>query len=334
MNQVNLLSRIVKGNQAEIYVKAIGYGQNNTGKSTSILASAPKPILVIDTEKKASIYSRVFEFDLFEELDPIKIRDLSRQLVQLCESGQPLPWKTILLDSGTEFYRLVKKHALEKEREQQKNENKTKLELNEWDYPKDIYYETLTNLKKLPVHLYVTAHEAPNYLPNQIMKVNPAKPTRPDLEKRSEHHFDVVMHYEKVGNKYKVTFEKRCILNKNLQEVLPPVIDNVNNLEVVGLIHKMVEEQKGYSAPKTTEPTNVIRTNAKFESMLDEALTNVQALQWSTDRLVALFKEYTGHDNPNTLRDDPDAEAKIARFLDMTRTELANASGGVVENIE
>jgi flagellar hook-basal body complex protein FliE len=328
------LARISKARQQETKIKALLYGKAGTGKTTSVLASCERPVLVIDTEKGSSIYGGAFDFDLFESLDPLDILQLTEEMLQAVAQGQQLPWKTIVIDSGTVLYALIKQHALEKFRTVDKNPEKMKLDLDEWAYPKELLYKIINNLKKLPIHLYVTAHEAPNYLPNQIMKVDPTNPTRPDLEKRSEHEFDVIIHLEKKNGKHKATVKKSRLINSKGEQILPEVIDNVSNMDFAAMLHKLVREAKGIQKSAPTEPTNVIRTNAKFESMLDEALTNVQALQWSTDRLVALFKEYTGHDNPNTLRDDPDAEAKIARFLDMTRTELANASGGVVENIE
>lgn len=334
MGYTSMLSKIKKSEDVEVFVKAILYGPNGTGKTTSVLASAPKPILVIDAENRVGIYSNVYDFEVFPSSDPNEILNLSEELKLLYQQGQPLPWKTILLDSGTEFYRHVKKYALDREREIQKTPNKTKLELSEWEMPKSMFYDTFDNIKNLPINFYCTAHEGSNYLQGQMMKVDPTKPTKPDLEKRAEHHFDLVAHFEKKANKYKVTFEKNCILNKQHEQVLPPVIDNVNNEDIIGTIHKMVTEQKGYEQPKAEGPSNVSRGNAKFESKLDESMTNVATLQWSNERILKEFKDATGFDSPDTLRSQPDAEQRIGKFLDVTREALSSGTPSEFEGVE
>lgn len=334
MAYVSMLSMVQDSSNMEKYVKAILYGDNGTGKTTSVLAGAPKPILVIDAELRIGMYKNAFDFQTFPSIDPNQILQLTQEMLQLKIQGQPMPWKTVLIDSGSELYRHIKKYALDRERESQKNPSKTKLEFNEWDLPKGIYYEILDNLKNLPVHLYMTAHEQTNYLPNQVMKPDPLKPTKPRLEGSAAHHFDIVAHYEKKGNKYKVTFEKNCVLNKEGQQVLPPIIDNVNNMEFIKMLHDMVDAQKGYAQPKSSEPSNVIRENAKFESMLDESMTNVATLQWSNDRIVSEFKSATEFDNPDTLRTQPDAEQRIGKFLDVTRQALSNSGAAEFDGVE
>lgn len=332
MTYVSQLSKVRKAINSETFIKALGYGKAGVGKTTSFLASCEKPALVIDPEKGSSMYGSAFEFDLFESLEPLDILNLTEELLAYAQQGQPLPWKSVIIDSGTVLYALIKKFSLDKFRVADKNPDKLKLDLDEWSYPKEILYQIINNLKRLPIHLFVTAHEAVNYLPNQIMKPDPSNPTRPDIEKRAEHEFDVIIHFEKKGDKHKATIKKSRLINSKGEQILPGVIDNVNNMDFAAYLHKIVREAKGIQSPKTNEPTNVIRTNAKFESALDEALLNTQTLQWTNEQIGHLFKSITGFDHPDMLRQQPDADKRIIPFLDATRVELAKINNtGEVE---
>src|SRR5579875_511529 len=223
MSYQSMLSKVTKAQQAYPYLKVLGYGKAGVGKTTSFLASCEKPALVIDAEKGSSVYGGAFEFDLFESLEPTDILQLTEEMLQYVSQGQPLPWKTVIIDSGTVLYALIKQHALDKFRVEDKNPSKLKLDLDEWAYPKELLYRIINNLKKLPIHLFVTAHEAPNYLPNAIMKVDPANPTRPDIEKRAEHEFDVIIHFERKGDKYKATVKKSRLITPEGKQILPAV---------------------------------------------------------------------------------------------------------------
>lgn len=334
MAYISQLSKVGKAKQMKTMLKVLLYGKAGTGKTTSILSSCERPVLVIDAEKGSGVYGGAFEFDLFESLEPIDILNLTEEMLQLTAQGQPLPWKSVVIDSGTVLYALIKQLALDKFRVEDKNPNKLKLELDQFAWPKELLYRIINNLKKLPIHLFVSCHEATNYLPNAIMKPDPAKPTRADIEKRAEHEFDVIIHLEKKGDKHKATVEKSRLITPDGKQILPAVMDNIDNMTFAGELHRYARESKGFDVPVANGPKNVVRTNAKFESMLDEALQNCTALAWTSQQIGTVFRDTTGYDHPDQLRADHNSEALVQTFLDTTRAELSKGVGVVDDGVE
>lgn len=334
MAYISQLSKVAKAKTTESLLKVLLYGKAGTGKTTSILSSCERPVLVIDAEKGSSVYGGAFDFDLFESLEPVDILNLTEEMLQLATQNQPLPWKTVVIDSGTVLYALIKQLALDKFRIENKSPSQMKLQLDEFAYPKELLYRIVNNLKKLPIHLFVTSHEATNYLPNAIMKPDPANPTRPDIEKRAEHEFDVIIHLERKGDKHKATVKKSRLITPDGKQVLPAVMDNIDNMTFAGELHRYARESKGFDVSVANGPKNVVRTNAKFESMLDEALQNCTALQWTSQQIGVVFRDTTGYDHPDQLRAAHNSEALVQTFLDTTRAELAKVGGGVAEGVE
>lgn len=267
----SILNEIKDAYSTEVYLKVLLSGGDGTGKSTSIIFGAEKPLLVIDPERKASVYRHLTEFKIFDSQDVQKILQLTRELLMLQRAGHPIPFKTILLDSGTVLYNYIKKHFINKMRENGES-NKVKLEFNEYDGPKDMFYEIINNLKELNVHLFVTAHVKDNYLKGELMKINPNEPSVADVEKRLPYEMHVHLMLSKKGkNGFKAERKRSNLLDKDRNHLLPQVIDNFDNNTLVTELMKYVKQDKGFVESKP-EKQNVVRTDAELSNIIDEII--------------------------------------------------------------
>lgn len=270
MNPYNVLSNIKRAGAGEVHLKVLLSGQDGAGKSTSVIFGAEKPLLVIDPERKAAAYGHLTDFDLYDSQNVEEILQLTKELLMLQASGQQLPYRTVLIDSGTVLYNYIKKHFLDKMRSSGSTD-KFKLEFNEYDAPKDMFYEIVNNLKKLNVHFFITSHVKDNYLKGELMKINPNEPLSADVEKRLPYEVHVHLMLRKVGKKYKAERKRSNLLDKNKNHLIPPVIDDFDNSTLVSEIIKFAKQDKGFIENKP-EIQNVIRTDAELSNMIDEIL--------------------------------------------------------------
>ena len=270
MGNFNVLNNIKRAGSSELYLKVLLSGEDGSGKSTSVIFGAEKPLLVIDPERKAAIYGHLTEFDLFDSQNVEEILQLTRELLQLQMEGKQLPYKTVLIDSGTVLYNYIKKYFIDKLRMNGATD-KFKLDFNEYDGPKDMFYEIVNNLKKLNVHFFITAHVKDNYLKNEIMKISPNEPLVADVEKRLPYEVHVHLMLRKVGKRYKAERKRSNLLDKDKNHLIPAVIDNFDNNTLVSEIIKYAKQDKGFIENKP-EIQNVIRTDAELSNLIDEIL--------------------------------------------------------------
>lgn len=265
-----LLNQIKRAGAGELFLKVLISGQDGAGKSTSVIFGAEKPLLVIDPERKAAIYGHLTDFDLFDSQNVEEILQLTRELLMLQAQGRQLPYRTVLIDSGTVLYNYIKKYFLDRMKANGATD-KFKLEFNEYDAPKDMFYEIINNLKKLNVHFFVTSHVKDNYLKGELMKINPNEPLTADVEKRLPYEVHVHLMLRKVGKKYKAERKRSNLLDKNRNHLIPAVIDDFDNNTLVSEIIKYAKQDKGFIENKP-EIQNVIRTDAELSNMVDEIL--------------------------------------------------------------
>lgn len=274
--QYSVLNRIKKAGAGDVWLKVLLSGEDGAGKSTSVIFGAEKPLLVIDPEAKAAAYGHLTEFDLYDSQNVLEILQVTRELLQLQMSGQQLPYRTVLIDSGTVLYNYIKKFFLDKMRASG-SVDKYKLEFNEYDAPKDMFYEIINNLKKLNVHFFITSHVKENYLRDQVMKINPNEPWKADVEKRLPYEVHVHMMLQKKGkNKFKAERKRSNLLDKNRNHLIPAVIDDFDNNTLVSMIIDYAKKDKGFIENKP-EIQNVIRTDAELSNMIDEIIEIVNA---------------------------------------------------------
>lgn len=276
MQPYNVLSGIKRAGSAELWLKVLLSGDDGAGKSTSVIFGAEKPLLVIDPERKAAVYGHLTDFDLYDSQNVEEILQLTRELLQLQRSGQQLPYRTILIDSGTVLYNYIKKYFLTKMR-LAGGVDKYKLEFNEYDAPKDMFYEIINNLKELNVHFFITSHVKDNYLKGELMKINPNEPKAADVEKRLPYEVHVHLMLSKKGkNKFKAERKRSNLLDKSKNHLIPAVIDDFDNNTLVSMIIEHAKKDKGFIENKP-EIQNVIRTDAELSNMIDEIIEIVNS---------------------------------------------------------
>ncbi|WP_257064239.1 AAA family ATPase [Priestia megaterium] len=316
------------------FLKILVTGPSGSGKSTSVIYGAPYPLLVFDQEKGTSQYAKVKKFDLFQNkkingfdpTDPNNILWYTEQLLAAQNQGFELPYKSILLDSGTVLYNRIINDYL-KELRANGEPNKRKLEPNEYAFPKNKFYDIIRNLKALNVNLFVTAHASDNYLKSAFMKIDPNEPIKADCEKRLIHEMDVHYILSKQGKRHKATLKKGRIVDKEGRDLLPETIDNFDNFTLIPTIFEMASRDKGFEKRQSEmEQVNVIGTNAKLSQTIDNIVELVGALQLTTEQAVEALTELTGKGNPYELTEE-EAEKAFVHFKGLVDAE----SGSVGE---
>lgn len=306
---MSLMDFMEEANQQEQYLKLLLTGASGTGKTSSIIYGAPKPLLVFDLEQGAGQYSKVANFTVFQNskiagfdpTNPDNILWFTEQLLQAQAQGHKLPFKSILLDSGTVLYNRIMNDYL-KELRANGEPNKKKLEPNEYAFPKNKFYDIIRNLKRLNVNLFITTHASDNYLKTAFMKVDPQEPVKPDCEKRLVHELDVHYILSKVGNRYRATLKKSRIVDKEGNTLLAPEIDNFNNFDLVPMLVEMMNKDHGFK-PVQEEGVkkNTVRSDSKLAQTVENILELVRALNMTNEEAVALLKEMTDKMNPHEL---------------------------------
>lgn len=290
---MSILQSIRKAGSGDVWLKVLLSGEDGSGKSTSIIFGAEYPLLMIDPENKCDAYGHLADFDAYTNDDPIAILNLTRELLQIQLSGQPLPYRTIAIDSGTVLWQRVKKYCLEYMKEKSGNPDKFKIEFNENDMPKDIFYEIINNLKRLNAHLIITAHIKDNYLKGSLMKIDPNKPLIPDVEKRLPYEVHLHMMLRKQGVKYKAERMRSNILDKQKNQLIPAVIDNFNNSDLLKVVLEHARKETGFIENKP-QIQNIIRTDVKLAAMQEEIIQIMTGFfRMTTEQAVAQLQQMT-----------------------------------------
>ena len=295
MNPVNPMEQlgIHKAGTRELFVTILLSGHDGSGKSTVALFGAETPTLVIDPENKSELYSHVAEFDVFDNDDPMAILNLTRQLLAGQNQTGNSYYRTIIIDSGTVLWQRVKKHSLEYMKEKSGDPNKFKIEFNENDMPKDIFYEIINNLKRLRCHLIITAHTKDNYLKGTMMKIDPNTPLVPDTEKRLPYEVDVHLMLKKTGQTYKCERVRSNVLDKDKNQLIPAVIDKFDNSTLLKVVLEHARKDKGFVEAKP-EQQNVIKTDAALSNQVDEIVAIMtQQLQMSNETAMQFLSQLT-----------------------------------------
>lgn len=309
---VNIADFIEPAGMQEEYLKVLFTGVSGSGKTSSVIYGAPKPLLVFDVEKGTSQYAKVTKFDLFQnsndpnfdETDPKNILWYTEQLLAAQRAGYELPYKSILLDSGTVLYdRVLDDHL--KELRNDGKPNKKSLEPNEYRAPKRFFYEIIENLKKLNVHVFVTAHASDNYLKGSFMQIDPQNPVKPDCDKRLIHEMDVHYILSIHGKRRKAMLKKNRVVDAKGNNLLPDVIDNFNNFELIPMMVEMANKDKGFERKgNEIEEQNIIRTDGKLNQKIENIISLVEALQLSNEQAVEMMQRLSGKANPYELNEE------------------------------
>ncbi|ARC72608.1 MULTISPECIES: AAA family ATPase [Bacillus] len=327
----NLNDFIQPAEQQETLLKVLLTAPSGCGKTSSVIYGAPGPLLVFDMEQGSGQYAKVKKFDVFQNkkipgfdpTDPDNILWYSEQLLLAQSQGAQLPWKSILLDSGTVLYNRIINDYL-KELRNNGEPNKKRLEPNEYAFPKNKFYDIIRNFKKLNVNLFITAHASDNYLKSAFMKVDPNEPIKADCEKRLIHEMDVHYILSKAGKKHKAVLKKSRIIDKEGNNLLAPEIDNFSNFDLIPMLFEMANKDKGY-APEIDEKVekNTIRTDSKLSQKIENVIELVRALQLSDEEAVNHLKEITGKMNPYELNSE-EADKAFTHFKGLVESEMGS----------
>lgn len=325
---INLNDFTQPAEQQETLLKVLLTAPSGCGKTTSVIYGAPRPLLVFDLEQGANEYAKVKGFDTFDNknipgfdpTDPNNILWYTEQLLLAQSQGYEIPYKSILLDSGTVLYNRIINDYL-KELRNNGEPNKKRLEPNEYSFPKNKFYDIIRNLKRLNVHLFITAHASDNYLRSAFMKIDPNEPIKPDCEKRLIHEMDVHYLLSKQGKKYKATLKKSRIVDKDGNILLAPEIDNFSNFDLIPMLLEMSNRDKGYiNETDRLVEKNTIRTNINLSQKIENVIELVNALQLSGEEAAKQLEEVTGKINPYEL-DNEEAEKAFSYFKGLVENE-------------
>lgn len=329
---VNLGDFIEPAEQMETILKVLLTAPSGEGKTSSVIYGAPKPLLVFDMEQGTGQYAKVAKFDVFnnrklkgfDPTDPDNILRFTEQLLQAQAQGVEIPYKSMLLDSGTVLYNRIINDYL-KQLRADGQPNKKKLEPNEYAFPKNKFYDIIRNLKLLDINLFITAHASDNYLKSAFMKINPQEPIKADCEKRLIHEMDVHYILTKKGKKHKATLKKSRIIDKNGNNLLAPEIDNFSNFDLIPMLFEMANKDKGYApdVDKNVEK-NTVRTDTKLSQKIENIIEMVGALQLSNEEAVKALGELTGKTNPYELNQE-EAEKALSHFKGLMDSETGSS---------
>src|SRR5690625_2741427 len=316
MIYLSILNKITKSNQTETFLRVMLSGDAGAGKTTSVLFGAEKPLLVIDPEGKSSAYGHLEDFSIFNESNVDDIYELTKELVKVHQNGHQLPYKSILVDSGTILYKYIQSDTIDKLREKNGDPSKHKLEPLEYPIAQKKFYDIIHNLKSLPVHLFITAHVKDNYLKGTMMKIDPNEPLRPDVEKRLPYEVHTHMMLRRVGrNRYRAERMRNDLLDADGKHLIPPTIDNFNNRDLIKDIHKFVKENEGFDEGKPQQQ-NIIIANSESINYADEIIKMTQTLGMSNEQATSTLQELVGKVNPYELN-EREAKKVHSYLLDM-----------------
>ena len=330
MNPLEQLG-IHKAGTREAFMTILLSGHDGAGKSTVAIFGAETPTLVIDPEKKSEMYSHLADFDVFDNDNPEAILNLTRQLLASQDQTGNSYYRTIVIDSGTVLWQRVKKYSLEYMKEKSGDPNKFKIEFNENDMPKDIFYEIINNLKRLRCHKIITAHTKDNYLKGTMMKIDPNTPLVPDTEKRLPYEVDVHLMLKKTGQTYKCERVRSNVLDKDKNQLIPAVIDKFDNSTLLKVVLEHSRKDKGFIESKP-EQQNVIKTDAALSNQIDEIVSIItQQLQMSNETAVQFLSHLTNGQvtNPYALTSEqaPHVLNQVRNYRDNALQQQPNQEG-------
>lgn len=304
------------------YLKLLLTGMSGVGKTSSVVFGCPKPLLVFDLERGAIQYSKVSDFHVFQndkakgfdETSPDNILWYLEQLLSVQKSGHQIPFKSILLDSGTVLYNRILNDYLQELREDGKP-NKRKLEPNEYAFPKAKFYKIIRTLKQLNVHVFITCHASDNYLKGDFMRVDPSDPIKPDCEKRLLHEMDVHYILAKHGQRFKATLKKSRLIDKQGKTLLAPVIDNFSNFDLVPMLIEMMNKDAGFDSVGVDvgEGKNQISTDTRLSQARENTLDLIKATNIGKDELDEILNDIVDGKAINDLTYDE--LAKVYKYF-------------------
>ena len=297
-NPYFLLNKIRPAGSKPVNVKALLTGTEETGKTSSVLYGAERPLLVFDLEDGAEIYKKiktVEPFDVYPSSNPEEIAEVIKQMKMYIEQGGQMKYKSIFIDSGTDLYKKIISDEIEKLRYIQNKPDKRNLEPKEYGYPNSVFYGIIKNIKSMNVDFYISAHASDNYLKGDFMKINPNDPVKPDVHKDLAHEMDVHILFKKIGKnrKIKAEIKKSRLDDSNGNPLLPAAIENVDNKTIIKQIREFAHKDEGFVVERTEKPSIV--TNEELSTAIDEIIEIVNSyLQLSAPEATAVIKRASG----------------------------------------
>jgi hypothetical protein len=294
---LSLLNKIRPAGSKKQRVKALLTGSEETGKSTSVLNGAERPLLVFDLEDGNEIYSHSVEaFDVYPSNDPEEILEVVNEMIAFKSQGGQIPYNSIFIDSGTDLYKKIISNEIKKLQMIQGNPNKRGLEPKEYGYPNSIFYDIIKGIKSLDVDFYISAHASRNYLEGAFMKVDPNNPVKADVHKDLAHEMDVHIILKKIGAKgrnIKAEIKKSRLDDKDGNPLLPAVMEKVDNKTFIKTIRELAQRDKGFEVEKP-QVSNVIQTDGELSNMIEEIIDiAMNQLKMSNERAVQVLQEQT-----------------------------------------
>lgn len=271
---MSLLNRIRPAGTKKQRVKAMLTGGEETGKSTSVLYGAERPLLVFDIEDGTEIFRHAVEpFDIYPSNDPDEIYAVVMEMLAFVRAGGKLPYNSIFIDSTTDLYKKIINNEIKRLQIDQGKPNKRSLEPKEYGYPNSMFYDIIKGIKSLDVDFYVSNHASDNYLKGDFMKIDPNNPIKADVHKDLAHEMDVHLIFKKMGKNRKIKAEvkKSRLDDKDGKPLLPAAIDDVDNKTFIKMIREFAQKDKGFDIEKP-QTSNVIRTDGELSNMVDEIL--------------------------------------------------------------
>ena len=273
-NPINLLQNIRPAGSKKQTVKALLTGPEETGKSTSVLYGAERPLLVFDLEDGTEIFSHAVErFDVYPSNDPEEILAVVNQMIAFKRQGNQIPYKSIFIDSGTDLYKKIISNEIKKLQVDLGKPNKRGLEPKEYAYPNSVFYDIIKGIKSLEVDFYLSAHASDNYLKGDFMKVNPNDPIKADCHKDIAHEMDVHIIFKKTGKsrKIKAEIKKSRLDDSNGNPLLPASLDDIDNKTFIKKIREFAQRDKGLELEKP-KTSNIVHVDPELSGMVGEIL--------------------------------------------------------------
>lgn len=271
---MSLLSKIRPAGAKKQRVKAMLTGAEETGKSTSVLYGAERPLLVFDLEDGNEIYRHAVEpFDVYPSNDPDEIYAVVQEMLAFVKQGGKLPYNSIFIDSGTDLYKKIIQNEIRRLQIDLGKPNKRSLDPKEYAYPNAFFYDIIKGIKSLDVDFYISCHASDNYLKGDFMKINPNDPIKADVHKDLAHEMDVHIIFKKQGKNRKIKAEvkKSRLDDKDGNPLLPAAIDDVDNKTFIKMIREFAQRDKGFVIEKP-QASNVVRVDGELSNIVDEIL--------------------------------------------------------------
>lgn len=326
---MSLLNNIRRAGTKKQRVKALLTGPEETGKSTSVLYGAERPLLVFDLEDGSEIFTHAVEpFDVYPTTDPEEILAVVNEMVAFKQQGGVIPYNSMFIDSGTDLYKKIISNEIKKLQVEQGKPNKRTLEPKEYGYPNQMFYDIIKGIKSLDVDFYVSTHASDNYLKGDFMKINPNEPVKADCHKGIAHEMDVHIIFKKVGKnrKIKAEIKKSRLDDKDGNPLLPAALDDVDNKTFIKKIREFAQQDKGFQVEKP-QVSNVIRTDAELSNMVDEIMELAAVLKLTNEDAIKVIQNASNGRvmSPHQLTKD-EAAAALNHFRQM-RDSQATTQG-------